>query len=202
MDIWDFLISLWSNRYQLALSVFVLYLTNIIIRHIKLKLYFKKKGVRDLEFIKSIPFFGHGPFIPLDYEENFEMFRSKIYQQQLKYPKEGSCVIWALPTYALRVRYSGETIKEVVTSKQYIEKSYEYKFLADWFGQSLFQSKYALWSKRRRMISPAFHGNVLNGYGPTMNDSCTSLVNQIDKKVGKDFFDIEHFCGLWTFHSF
>jgi len=53
-----------------------------------------------------------------------------------------------------------------------------YDLIRPWLGQGLITSDGAIWAKHRRLITPAFHFNVLKQYNQVFNDCSKVLVNK------------------------
>ena len=63
------------------------------------------------------------------------------------------------------------------------EKSFFYKFLHPWFGTGLLTSHGEKWLKRRRLITPTFHFEILNDFLQVMNEQADIMVKQLESEV-------------------
>lgn len=58
-------------------------------------------------------------------------------------------------------------MKRIITNPKHIEKSFTYKFLHTLLGTGLLTSTGEKWFSRRKLLTPAFHFNILNGFQST-----------------------------------
>lgn len=58
-------------------------------------------------------------------------------------------------------------MKKILTNPKHIEKSFTYKFLHTLLGTGLLTSTGEKWFSRRKLLTPAFHFNILNGFQST-----------------------------------
>lgn len=57
-----------------------------------------------------------------------------------------------------------EYVEAVIGASKHIEKSEGYRFLMEWLGEGLLTSKGERWFKHRKLITPTFHFNILDGF--------------------------------------
>ncbi|XP_058448438.1 cytochrome P450 4C1-like [Malaya genurostris] len=57
-----------------------------------------------------------------------------------------------------------EYVETIIGASRHIEKSNGYRFLMDWLGEGLLTSKGERWFQHRRLITPTFHFNILDGF--------------------------------------
>ncbi|KAL7293766.1 hypothetical protein TKK_0012829 [Trichogramma kaykai] len=67
----------------------------------------------------------------------------------------------------------------IFTSKYTTEKSIFYKLLDPWFGTGLLTSGGEKWQKRRKMLTPAFHLNVLQKYFEIFVENTIDIVENL-----------------------
>ena len=184
-------------------TVVTLYSLNVIAQHIKLRIHFANQNVRDFEGVPKIPFVGHGPFIPTEPSELYKLLEKYVPSHREKYPKEHSFVIWLTPTYVLHWNYTPTSIKGVMKNKAFNPKGQEYTYFNRWLGLGLLTSSGETWKNRRRMITPAFHFEVLEGFEQSMNENCKIMVSKLYEECQKsggsaevDMFSYITLCAL------
>ncbi|XP_018909245.2 cytochrome P450 4V2 [Bemisia tabaci] len=85
------------------------------------------------------------------------------------------------------------------TSKSLEEKADMYKLFHDWLGQGLITSNGALWHERRKLITPAFHFNVLNALHETLVQNAIALVQKLrehPKESPLNIYTVMHLVAL------
>ncbi|XP_056443645.1 cytochrome P450 4F3 [Gadus chalcogrammus] len=78
-----------------------------------------------------------------------------------------------------------------------------YGFLRPWLGQSLLLSNGEEWSRRRRLLTPAFHVDVLKGYVAVFNNATHTMHSKWIRLSSEGQRDLEMFqhLGLMTLDS-
>jgi len=105
--------------------------------------------------------------------------RSWFNCQKLRwYRKYGdSFIVWF---FTRRVIFTRDVYvcEKVLTSSEYLSKGLDgYWVLEEWLGNGLILSEGAVWRKRRKMITPAFHFAVLNRFVRAMEKQSMVLVD-------------------------
>ncbi|CAG9830836.1 unnamed protein product [Diabrotica balteata] len=75
-----------------------------------------------------------------------------------------------------------EDIELILNNSKHIEKSAFYDFLHSWLGNGLLTSKGANWHKRRKILTPAFHFNILQEFVDIFNKEVNHLVDVFKTK--------------------
>lgn len=65
-----------------------------------------------------------------------------------------------------------------------------YDFLIDWLGTGLLVSTGQKWFNRRKIITPAFHFNILQQFVDVFNNQNKIFIEKIKKKANGDGFDV------------
>nr|QST15016.1 CYP4AP3 protein [Diaphanosoma celebensis] len=84
------------------------------------------------------------------------------------------------PTVGILIS-SPEMVETVVNSPQLMDKGIEYKLMHDWLGLGLLTSSGAKWKSRRRLLTPAFHFNIMEDFFDTFNEQSSILCDKIGK---------------------
>nr|ABF06547.1 CYP4BE1 [Ips paraconfusus] len=82
-----------------------------------------------------------------------------------------------------------DSAKVILESNTLITKSSFYDKVADWIGTGLLISTNEKWQSRRKLLTPAFHFNILKGYTEVMVKEGEVFVDQLDKlaDTGREF---------------
>lgn len=113
--------------------------------------------------------------------------QAKTFQLAREWPKRygGSYRFWVNSTlYVLNVVRVREA-EPILSSTKNIDKSRFYKFLHPFLGLGLLNSTGPKWMHRRRILTPSFHFNILNGFHRTFVEECDQLLTTIDEHVDK-----------------
>lgn len=93
-----------------------------------------------------------------------------------------------------------EDIEVLMKSSKHITKSMVYKFIKPWLSTGLVTSSGAKWQHRRRILTPAFHFNILKHFVVTLNEEARYLVSTL-KEQGKGNPIIKNLEELMTEHT-
>ncbi|XP_014254093.1 cytochrome P450 4C1-like isoform X2 [Cimex lectularius] len=88
--------------------------------------------------------------------------------------------------------HSPEAVQEILSKKQkHNDKGSVYHTLLPLLGEGLITSKGEKWLKRRKMVTPAFHFNILEGFFEVFTKRSTEYIKQLkEASINNDFFDI------------
>ncbi|XP_058818787.1 cytochrome P450 4C1-like [Topomyia yanbarensis] len=87
--------------------------------------------------------------------------------------------IWTGTNPEVRIS-KAEYVEAIIGASKHIEKSNGYNFLMDWLGEGLLTSKGERWFQHRRLITPTFHFNILDGFCDVFAEHGTVLVNCLE----------------------
>ena len=165
------------------ITVITLIAAFVKIRNHQLRI--KLKGIRDAEqsIFPYFPFIGHGLTLSSDTEIFYRQLTSLSKYHQEKYPDENQLLIWFSPIHPVVCVYGASGVEEVVRNKSYNSKSFFYTFLHDWLGTGLLTSNTSKWAERRRMLTPAFHFNILKNFVAIMNKNAKIMVQQMHEEL-------------------
>lgn len=86
---------------------------------------------------------------------------------------------------------------EVVLNSQNLLKSQAYQYIGAWLGNGLLTAVGNHWFVHRKIITPAFHFNILNNFVSTMNENAGKFVDVLKKHhANGNFFDIHEVISL------
>ncbi|XP_015921403.2 cytochrome P450 4C1-like [Parasteatoda tepidariorum] len=95
--------------------------------------------------------------------------------------------------------FRADTVEAVLNHNNEIKKSWVYNFLHPWLGLGLLTSYDEKWRHRRKLLTPAFHFNILKDFQYVFNKQSKILVNILDKHSKEKYVDILPIvtrCGL------
>ncbi|EFA04665.2 cytochrome P450 CYP4BN1 [Tribolium castaneum] len=86
----------------------------------------------------------------------------------------------------------------VLSSMKILNKSEDYLYLRPWLGTGLLTSDGPKWKKHRKIITPAFHFQILEQFVEVFESGGNRFVQQLQKEVGKKSVDIYPYVTLCT----
>nr|XP_020731494.1 cytochrome P450 4A25-like isoform X2 [Odocoileus virginianus texanus] len=122
-------------------------------------------------------FYGHKK----EYQEESEL--PLLLKRVEKYPS--ACVRWLWGTRAFVLVYDPDYMKMVLGRSD--PKPYRtYKYLTPWIGKGLLLLEGQTWFQHRRMLTPAFHYDILKPYVGLMADSVQVMLDNWEELVSQD----------------
>lgn len=109
---------------------------------------------------------------------------------------------WVGPLRANIILIHPETVKLVLKSSEPKPKGFggAYRHALPWLGEGLLLSDGERWSRARRLLTPAFHFDVLRPYVSIYNEAVNTLLEQVEKySLSGESFDIFEPVSLCTF---
>ncbi|XP_025828838.1 cytochrome P450 4C1-like [Agrilus planipennis] len=85
---------------------------------------------------------------------------------------------------------SPEDIEKVLSSSVNIDKSFSYHLLHNWLGTGLVTSTGQKWQNRRKILTPAFHFNILKSFSNVFIRQTEELVKKLDLECSKPFTNV------------
>ncbi|KAH8401367.1 hypothetical protein KR009_004956 [Drosophila setifemur] len=83
-------------------------------------------------------------------------------------------------------------VEFILSSQTLITKSDIYKLTHPWLGLGLLTSTGSKWHKHRKMITPAFHFNILQDFHEVMNENSNKFIRLLKKvSAGDSIFDFQ-----------
>ncbi|XP_055952938.1 cytochrome P450 4C1-like [Argiope bruennichi] len=87
------------------------------------------------------------------------------------------------------VFYKPETVQVLLSDKDLIEKSSEYKLMVPWLGTGLVTSGGAKWRKHRKLLTPTFHFSILENFIPVFQEQSEILVSKLQLRIQEPWID-------------
>ncbi|NXA70910.1 CP4FN protein, partial [Mohoua ochrocephala] len=88
------------------------------------------------------------------------------------------CLWWGLPWLPVLRLFHPSTLRPLLSASAFVAPKDElsYSFLKPWLGEGLLLSRGQRWVRHRRLLTPAFHGDVLRDYMEIFNQSTRVLL--------------------------
>ncbi|KAF5277804.1 hypothetical protein FQR65_LT03785 [Abscondita terminalis] len=74
-----------------------------------------------------------------------------------------------------------KSVEFVLSSKNILKKSVEYKYLGSWLGTGLLTSYGAKWKNHRRLLTPAFHFQILERFIDVFDKQSNVLIKKLEE---------------------
>ncbi|XP_067120808.1 LOW QUALITY PROTEIN: cytochrome P450 4c3-like [Centruroides vittatus] len=94
--------------------------------------------------------------------------------------------------------YKTEYIKAILSNNDVLNKSPMYRMMHPWIGTGLLTSTKEKWKQRRKLLTPAFHFNILETFQPIFNEHSFVLVQKLNKLEPNSWIDIVPLMSLCT----
>lgn len=85
----------------------------------------------------------------------------------------------------------------VLTSSKHLKKSNDYEMMKNWLGDGLLLSIGDKWRQRRKILTPAFHFQILEKFVDVMNDHGNILIEKLEKFNGREV-DVHPLLNLYA----
>ncbi|XP_034827036.1 cytochrome P450 4C1-like [Maniola hyperantus] len=105
--------------------------------------------------------------------------------------------IHAINFWAVGV-YNPEDIEKILSSVRYNNKLQPYGFLKPWLGEGLLTSNGLKWHQRRKLLTSAFHFNILKKYFRTFTEQAEHFLEKVEAEVGNPKTDIQPLISFTT----
>ncbi|XP_065769695.1 cytochrome P450 4A25-like isoform X3 [Muntiacus reevesi] len=122
-------------------------------------------------------FYGHKQ----EFQEEGEL--PHLLKRVEKYPR--ACVRWMWGTRAFVLLYDPDYMK-MVLGRSDPKAQVIHKFVKPWIGTGLLLLEGQTWFQHRRMLTPAFHYDILRPYVGLMADSVRVMLDKWEKLVSQD----------------
>ncbi|XP_043273337.1 uncharacterized protein [Venturia canescens] len=161
--------------------------------HWNVRLSRKGKLVDKIPGPRAIPLFGN----ILSFMGPLEEVRQKLRRLNEEYYPIFK--LWGVNLAMINIRHPDDA-EILLSSTKHIEKGLLYKFMHPWFGTGLLTSKGEKWRSRRRILTPAFHFNVLQQFVEIFVEQGEKMVDFL-KSDKENVQDLSKFLTKFTLNT-
>uniref|UniRef100_A0A182LRD2 Cytochrome P450 n=1 Tax=Anopheles culicifacies TaxID=139723 RepID=A0A182LRD2_9DIPT len=164
-----------------AFLVLVMPILQWLIRRIQMsRIYDKIPGPKAYPFIGTLYlFFGKKSHVQTNPKSDaFAEIFTMIDQRTRRY--DGIHRIWVGMTPEIRLS-KAEYVEQIISASKHTQKANLYRFLGDWLGEGLLTSKGERWFQHRKLITPTFHFNILDGFCEVFAENGSVLVDRLQQ---------------------
>jgi cytochrome P450 family 4 len=94
----------------------------------------------------------------------------------------------------------------ILTSQKLLDKGFDYDLLKPWLGTGLVVSTGKKWHQRRKILTPAFHFQVLEKFVEIMDEQGRVFVEKLNKYIGEEvdvfplvnLYALDVICRMYT----
>ncbi|XP_045501048.1 cytochrome P450 4C1-like [Colias croceus] len=130
--------------------------------------------------------------------------QSELFKIVTDFPKEyGNRVcIKVFNRYILHL-YNPKDIEIILTSTKNITKNRPYVFMEPWLGTGLLLSTGAKWHKRRKILTPAFHFDILKNFARVFEEEGRAMVRDLHERLqrGERTLNVMPFISDYTLYT-
>lgn len=116
--------------------------------------------------------------------------------------KYGTYRFWAFGDGQIHTSRAKEA-EVLLSSTRHMDKSDMYQFLTDFLGTGLLISNGKKWQKRRKILTPAFHFNILQQFSSIFNEESVKVVDKIKDSMdrGNKVLDVAKISCRFTLNT-
>lgn len=93
--------------------------------------------------------------------------------------------------------YRADHVEAILKSTTNITKSRDYEMISDWLGHGLLVAGGKRWFRKRKLLTPAFHFQILKDFMPVYNEQAEKFVQFLKSETEKPY-DISKILSLCT----
>ncbi|XP_058803795.1 cytochrome P450 4C1-like [Phymastichus coffea] len=104
---------------------------------------------------------------------------------------------WLCKTAVISVRHPDD-IEILFSNPKFIDKGYIYEYLHPWLKTGLLTSTGSKWRHRRKMLTPAFHYNILKQYFQVIYEEAKKIINTLQNEANESVKNLIPLCSKST----
>ncbi|XP_039755851.1 cytochrome P450 4C1-like [Pararge aegeria] len=101
----------------------------------------------------------------------------------------------------LIILHNPEDIETLITDTKCNTKGFLYEFIKPWLKEGLLTSKDSKWHQRKKLLTPAFHLNVLTNYKSIIEENCQKFVENLKELINEPKSDIAPYINDFALNS-
>nr|NP_001165933.1 cytochrome P450 4AB22 precursor [Nasonia vitripennis] len=140
----------------------------------------------------TLPLLGNLLIFNVPVEKQWDIVRSLTKQY---YP---ICKIWLGPRHAVVSLLHPDDIEVLLTSSKHINKGDSYTYLHTWLKTGLLTSSGDKWRQRRKILTPAFHFNILKKYMDITNENSINFIEALRNEGEETIQNLTPLCSKYT----
>nr|AHL88991.1 cytochrome p450 4EC1 [Brachionus koreanus] len=170
---------------QIVFTLFIIFFFKFIKTTLNYIGDFRRK--KDLKHLPIVPFVGH--------KFHLTKKRTELYDYFLElsdgFKNEPFWCLW-IGTIPIAIIHHCDIVDAFFTTSQHTKKSWQYNLVHPWLGSGLLISEGDKWYSRRRLLTKAYHFEILEKFNEIMNEHADLLIQKFEKLI-KDKKKIEIF---------
>ncbi|KAL6257984.1 hypothetical protein P5V15_011579 [Pogonomyrmex californicus] len=109
--------------------------------------------------------------------------------------------VWLGPIAVVGICHPDDIEKILNSTTHHLAKSYLYKYLHPWLGTGLLTSKGTKWHKRRKILTPTFHFNILKQFVEILIKEGNHLTQSLKNSEGSTIDNLVFFISNHTLNA-
>ncbi|KAF4526741.1 hypothetical protein B566_EDAN015311 [Ephemera danica] len=166
-----------GESYVVKMDMILLALAVILVTCLWLLIRKPKHPIDQLPGPPTLPFFGNALMYARSNQEGFQALMDNC----LKY--RPLFRTWLTKFVPVINPISPEHIETILSSTEHIKKSFEYDIMSKFFGNGLVTTEVSKWHSRRKLLTPAFHFNILERYIPVFCEKTRILIAKLESAI-------------------
>ncbi|XP_072938757.1 cytochrome P450 4C1-like isoform X2 [Epargyreus clarus] len=142
---------------------------------------------------KALPILGNA-YVVIQPTDKLFVFLREMYKTF-----GGITILYAFTERAVNI-YEPDDVEKILSTTQFNDKKEPYTFLKSWLGNGLVISNGSMWQHRRKMITPAFHFNILKKYTQTFTEQTEDFLKTVKEESGKEQTNLIPLISRVTLH--
>jgi len=101
-----------------------------------------------------------------------------------------NCAVGFILFECIIVTGDPDLMETICSSSKYIDKATQYRFFHKWLGSGLLTSTNPKWRKHRKMITPAYHFQILEQFIDVFENNGNVMITKFKEQTNKDCLNV------------